>query len=365
MVLEPNLTDEYKKLVTLVAGGVPPDTAQAHYSNGVDLAVRGVIQSLDSLMSRDRINRADYVPGAVHAFQWKGVQYAIPKDNGFRVLFYNLDLFDKVGVRYPDESWTWDTWLDAARRLTVREGGAGKQWGTTALWAVMNDAPSWYLIRTFGGELYNADFTEFLITKPETVDAIQWSADLELVHNVVPKSAELPTPGDSFINGYAAMTINFAQMVFNLKQAKASHQYDVVVLPAGRAGRVLNATSSAHSLPTGAAKADAGWELLKYLTGPEAQRAVTELKRWGSSRIDTLEAILPTDGVPKHFKEALIEPLQGKSKWKVEPVPIPPRAAEVAEMYLAEFNDVRSGKRTAKEAAAALKPQVDALLRSK
>jgi|DewCreStandDraft_1066081.scaffolds.fasta_scaffold00323_13 multiple sugar transport system substrate-binding protein len=364
LILEANLTDEYKKLVAMVAGGAAPDVAQVHYSNGVDLAARNAIQPLDQLMARDRISRSDYVPGVIDAFQWKGVQHAIPKDNALRVLFYNMDMFDRAGIPYPDDTWTWETFLDVAKRLTIVEGGVVRQWGTTDIFFQMNDSPSYSLVRSFGGDLYNRDLTEFTITRDETVEAIQFSADVRAVHRVAPASNELPAPGDAFRNGFCAMNINFAQQVFFLKQEQRTFRYDVTVLPRGRAGHFPCATGSAHAIPVGARHPEHGWELIKYLTGPQAQRQITELKRWGSSRVDTLEAILPTDGVPKHFKEVFIEPLQGKSKWKVIAIPIPPRAQEIAELYDKEFADVRSGKRTAKEAAAALKPQVDALLRS-
>ncbi len=37
-------------------------------------------------------------------------------------LWYNKTMFDEAGLDYPDESWTWETLADAARKLTKEDG---------------------------------------------------------------------------------------------------------------------------------------------------------------------------------------------------------------------------------------------------
>src|SRR4029450_6925252 len=120
----------------------------------------------------------------------------------------------------------------------------------------------------------------------------------------------------------------FAQQVFFLKEEKVSFRYDVVPLPRGRAGAFPCVTGSGQALGKTAPPPEARWQLLKPPTGPDAQRRLPSLKRWGSSRVDTLEAILPADGVPRNFRAALIDPLQGKGRDKVVAIPTPPRGWE-------------------------------------
>ena len=160
------------------------------------------------------------------------------------------------------------------------------------------------------------------------------------------------------------MGIAFAQQVFFLKEEKVSFPYDVVPLPRGRAGAFPCATGSGQSMAKNATTPEAGWQFLKYLTGPEAQKRITSLKRWGSSRVDTLEAILPVDGVPKNFKAAFIEPLQGKTKDKPVAIPTPPRAKDLEAIYKKEFDAVQKGEKTAKDAAATAKPLLDEVMRT-
>jgi len=356
-----NLDAVSEKLVTLVAGGQPPDVVQCQYSFCVDLASRGLTAPLDAYMARDRVRREDFIPGEIDEFAWKKQQFGIPKDNALRVVFYNQDLFDKVGVKHPTDAWTWDDLLENGRKLTDRGAADGPRFGLASFQLNINDSPSYSITRSFGGEWYNDAWTASTIDSGPTVEAIQFVADWHTKHRIVNLPGELT--GNAFRSGRAAMLIAFAQEVFFLKEEKVPFKYDVVPLPRGRAGAFPCATGSGQSLVKASKNPEAGWQLLKYLVGPEAQRRITLLKRWGSSRVDTLEAIVPTDGVPRNFRAAFIDPLQGKTKDKPVAIPTPPRAKDLEAIYKTELAKVWTGERTAREAATAAKPQMDEIMK--
>jgi multiple sugar transport system substrate-binding protein len=354
-----------EKFLTMAAGGTPPNVVQVHYSNCVDLASRGTLAPLDSYMARDRVRKEEFVPGLIDEFAWKKTQYGLPKDNALRVMFYNLDLFDRAGVRYPVDTWTWDDFLDAARKLTNRAPASGPPvFGVADFFLTINDSPSYSITRSFGGEWFNDTWTASVIDSPATVEAIQFTADWRNRYKISPAPGEIQGGGDAFRRGLVAMGIAFAQQVFFLKEEKVTFRYDVVPLPRGRAGAFPCVTGSGQSMAKGATAPDASWLFLKYLTGPEAQRRITSLKRWGSSRVDTLEAILPTDGIPRNFKAAFIEPLQGKGRDKPVAIPTPPRAKDLEAIYRKEFAPVQNGEKTARDAATATKPLLDEVMRT-
>ena len=56
------------------------------------------------------------------SYKVDGTAYATPYRNDSWVLYYNKALFDAAGVDYPDGSWTWDDYADAAAEL--KAGGA-------------------------------------------------------------------------------------------------------------------------------------------------------------------------------------------------------------------------------------------------
>ena len=58
-----------------------------------------------------------------------GNQYGITYQGGINGFIYNETLVDQVGAGHPDESWTWDTLLENARKTTDPEAGT---WGLDA-----------------------------------------------------------------------------------------------------------------------------------------------------------------------------------------------------------------------------------------
>jgi multiple sugar transport system substrate-binding protein len=56
--------------------------------------------------------------GLIEALTVDGGLYALPFRTDFWVVYYNKDLFDKAGVAYPSNDWTWAQFDDTARKLT-------------------------------------------------------------------------------------------------------------------------------------------------------------------------------------------------------------------------------------------------------
>ena len=51
--------------------------------------------------------------------------YGVPKDKDTVCLVYNKEMFDAAGVSYPDESWTWDTLVEASQQIYDATGKYG------------------------------------------------------------------------------------------------------------------------------------------------------------------------------------------------------------------------------------------------
>src|SRR6185369_17664180 len=77
---------------------------------------------------------ADFVPGLTQAgyFDYLGKKpaplFALPFFRSTPILYYNADMLAAKGVKVPA---TWDELRDAAGKLTVREGGDTKVYGSS------------------------------------------------------------------------------------------------------------------------------------------------------------------------------------------------------------------------------------------
>ena len=51
-----------------------------------------------------------------------GHYYSLPAKRITETILYNQKMFDDAGIPYPDKDWTYDEFLDTARKLTKGEG---------------------------------------------------------------------------------------------------------------------------------------------------------------------------------------------------------------------------------------------------
>src|SRR6202011_3310247 len=76
----------------------------------------GRLLDLNPLMSKWGVSADEYIPSLMTPWQLNGKQYALPKDFGDLVLFYNKAMFTAKGLQPPA---TWDDVKADAKVLTT------------------------------------------------------------------------------------------------------------------------------------------------------------------------------------------------------------------------------------------------------
>ncbi len=107
------------KILVEIAGGEAPDVFFWHTGSYLKLVERGALLDLTPLMKSDRefsINK--FFPISVEPCRVGDFIYGLPSHLDVMILFYNKTLFDKEGMDYPNNTWTWDDYIDTAKRLT-------------------------------------------------------------------------------------------------------------------------------------------------------------------------------------------------------------------------------------------------------
>lgn len=111
---------QYDTLLTAdLAAGVGPDLITQKNALAVPTYVAGgqLLDVSDIEVPEDAAGTATY--------DIDGAAYAVPYRTDSWVLYYNQDLFDLAGVDYPDGTWTWDDYEDAAAELSKGLAAAG------------------------------------------------------------------------------------------------------------------------------------------------------------------------------------------------------------------------------------------------
>jgi len=120
IVIEPIYTgwqDYFEKLATLIAGNDIPDIVQMTIQNLPQYAEKNLLEDLSKVASLD-LSGIDQ--SALDTGKYNGVLYSVNLGVNAPCLVYNKALFDKAGVGYPNEKWTWKDFEKNALTLSKK-----------------------------------------------------------------------------------------------------------------------------------------------------------------------------------------------------------------------------------------------------
>jgi multiple sugar transport system substrate-binding protein len=263
-------SDYWTKLQTSATGGSAPDVMWMTLAYFKLYASNGILLPLDEKIAAEGINMADYVPAMAQAYKYDGVQYGMPKDVNAFGLFYNKDLFTAAGVPFPDATWTWQSVVDAAQKLTDPAAGV---YGVAAQEA---DELAWYLTvpQTGGGFVISDDGKTSGYDKPETIAGIQFWVDLVNKYKVSPSLQQLTDTEalSLFTSGKLAMYYGGSWDPVAIAEVPAAKAFtDVAPLPKGPDGSgKYYSNGLANSIYVNTPHPEEAWQFVSFLSSKRA-----------------------------------------------------------------------------------------------
>jgi multiple sugar transport system substrate-binding protein len=221
--------DIYQKLLVMIAAGNAPDLMWMGQSFQ-EFANRGVFLDVTDRVARD-LDIKNFTPKAVEWYQFKGRNYGIAQGLDMRFITYNKDLFDKAGLPYPKNGWTYDEFLAAAQKLTIDENGDGKpeQWG------FFGDLDH----SLFKAEMISEKGGGALCNSPEMLDFLHTNLDLAEKYRVSPSGRQ--TVNEAFDNlvsifrqGKVGMMSMATWNMADMQTRCANMRWDIVANPTVR-----------------------------------------------------------------------------------------------------------------------------------
>ena len=265
-----------QKLQVMYAAGTPPDVISLHGAYFLPFASKGMLLPLDDMVRKsDVLNTGDFYPKLVDACMYGGKLYSLPRYTSVYILFYNRDMFDSAGISYPGNTWTWDTFLEAAKRLTGDSdnngvidtfGCAVDFWGGRIYpWLWQN-----------GNDIYSSSEKECYLAEESAVEAIQFLVDLKYRHNVTPLSlpAEYKSNVELFRVGRVGMYLSGAWEIQNM-QTGGKFRWDIAPLPKGRK-RVTMLGMENYAISARTKNPELSWKLMEFLLREETQVKMAE-----------------------------------------------------------------------------------------
>lgn len=236
--------------------------------------------------------------------------YMVPYRMSRWAVYYNKDLFDRRGVPYPQEGWTWEDYERTAVQLTRQEGG-DTSYGSLSF----EPTSTWWRVpaRTGGA---NNPFV------PEDLEAFRKAAQwcYELTYELgaqLPYTEQTGKAGNSydanFLEGDTGMYFSGDWSVASLNKMIAQEgleiRYDVAPMPhwEGEEGHVISDTAVV-AVMSGTEYPEEAWDFIRFAAGPQGAAILA-----GRSVIpaycpeEIREIYLSSEQYPEHREYFLME----------------------------------------------------------
>lgn len=344
--------------------GKPPEAVIMSANLLLDLQIEKEIQPLDDLIDADGKTNTRFMSQFFSALHGNAVinrsVYGVPFQNSTPLLYINADQFRAVGLdpdKLPD---TWQDLVDAAKKLTIHEGGRTTRWGIT----LPSDYSAWILqalTMSNGGQWFNPDFGgEVYYDTPSMLGAVSFWSDLIMKHKVHPAGLQ---PGGAvvgaFLAGQTAMMMGSTGSLTHIR-GNAKFAYKVAFVPKHLAHAVPIGGASLV-IPTGVAgeRRKAAWTLIKWLTSPEKSAWWSRATGYFAPNRAAYETPEMKAFIAAHpDAELAVKQLDFARAWFATYKTVPVRKALEDELLA-----VLSGAKPPRDALVAAQKQADAILR--
>ncbi len=352
-------------ILAQVAGGTPPDLVHSHPRDYLPYA--DAVRELDTYFKRDKKVVPDILPSVLdYWIRWGqpgSPHTGMPNNMSVQSVYFNKALFEKNGLKTPDDlekegKWTWDAYIDAARRITTGTGDS-KIWG--ASWTTNTMDIHLGYIWPFGGDLWDKAIQNTVIDSKESLEAIQFMGDLTGKYGVSPNAEEqkiLPrsTGGALAIQraGMEVLTNDVIALFQNEPFPKG-----VAPMPKGRAGRIIRGAVVGLGIVKDSKLQDQAWDYATFQSGPDGEQIMLQLNLTTPWRKSTLGG----SDYAKHLQPWESAAYYTEALKALRPTVYPLKFDDIRKLYAAAYDKIRAGQETAPQAMTAIKGQINDLLR--
>jgi multiple sugar transport system substrate-binding protein len=233
-----------------------------------EMAYKGLYRDVQQFIDADKFDLNQYYPGAIANTKFDDKQYALPETYQYQavLIYYNKDMLDAAGVKYPDTmNLTFDDLVDKATKLTKASDGIFGFSGASGAHHI--------IIRSFGGDVLDSERKKSRLTEPEAIQATQWIQDLIYKQKVHPTPDQLSSGGDTnlFAGGKVAMLLQTLWTgTFLIPLVAGKFKYGAALLPKGPTGVMGNHSQSDLVAVTANSKnPDIAWKVAQFMTAKD------------------------------------------------------------------------------------------------
>jgi multiple sugar transport system substrate-binding protein len=268
IVIENMPGDYVPKMMLSKIADVVPDVAVLDASSAALFVKNGVLQDLTEYIAKDsEFKTNQFFENTLQAGTYQGKLYSIPVDFTPMVMYYNKDLFDKAGVAYPKNGWTFEDFEKSCAQLKAKEikGFVVSAW-----------MPGWVMwLWNNGGDVLNSSGIKASgsLDASKNVETIQFLKGLVDQGYAPTLSAVAASGVDPFANGEVAMAVNGHWAITGYKSAKGINwkHLGIVSMPTRLKSPVTVYYEAGLGIGNGCKNPEAAWKFIKHFTSYQNQ----------------------------------------------------------------------------------------------
>lgn len=141
-------SDFIQKWISMTTSGETPDVINIGLEAARMAVENDLLLPLDEIVEGDEQLsklKGEYAESLLNGFSVDGKLYGLPNGTQTMVMYYNKKMFDDAKIDYPKDGWTWDEFLEDAKKLTKDDGsvygyGLSSSYFQLTPWWSTNDA---------------------------------------------------------------------------------------------------------------------------------------------------------------------------------------------------------------------------------
>jgi len=255
---------------TQIAGGKSPDVVQVATEGQRLFASRGLCQSINDLLERDKDEMASYFEDvSPKLLEWDakysqgsdGSRYYLPSEFNTMCVWYNTEVLQDAGVDEPTNDWTWDD-LVAMCEAVKAKGNYG-----------INVTPEYFIsvmpyLLTNGASTLNADWDTATVNAPAAIESATF------MRMLVEKEYS-PLPGGTFdqftttAQGKMAAFGGGRWPIINIRNLDAVDMMKIVAWPQ-KTTKGSPVGWNGYPIMKDAQNLEAAWTFVKFMSSAEA-----------------------------------------------------------------------------------------------
>lgn len=300
----------HAKVLDAVTNGQGPDIITGGLSYGIEFGGMGGMVDLSQKYPKE----IKKMQAAANAGIWSSIVatngrvYGVPYDLTTYLLYYRLDLLQKVGIKSPPATWNQLTAaITAVRKANKGKGGFALDWGNTQWLGFAN------FLYEAGGDFYSADCKKVTINSSRGLEALKFYANLYRNYGAPTDAA--PDLEGGLVSGLYPLgaTGDWLQDLLRADHPEILGKWKVAPLPAGPTGkhtafiggRMIGVMSYSKSV-------DTAFDFIQYLYSEEGVKAeIIQSRRTSATFLPSqvaFQSLISTDvSVLQAFKAQLAD----------------------------------------------------------